>query len=191
MYRSGIYRSGTPLICTEVVHVPKWSKFRIWRKTCTEVVCTEMVMYRTGPNSDKQSECYYSMQEIVPYFKLPSHLFDKLEFTDFIKYDSKLLFHHNKKSSSYKVKIHLPFHSGTRWRQWTPSHGRRKYGTYCTAGWWCRRHGPDENEAGTSASSSISSVDMNHSSQFVVQRRTVSITLIERLIQWLIDKSST
>ena len=50
MYRSGIYRSGTPLTCTEVVHVPKWSKFRIWRKTCTEVVCTEMVMYRTGPN---------------------------------------------------------------------------------------------------------------------------------------------
>ena len=32
------------------LHVPKWSKFRIWRKTCTEVVCTEMVMYRTGPN---------------------------------------------------------------------------------------------------------------------------------------------
>jgi len=53
MYRSGIYRSGTPLTYTEVVHVPKWSKFQIWRKTCTEVVCTEMVMYelaltRTG-----------------------------------------------------------------------------------------------------------------------------------------------
>jgi len=45
-----MYRSGTPLTCTEVVHVPKWSKFRIWRKTCTEVECTEMVMYRTGPN---------------------------------------------------------------------------------------------------------------------------------------------
>ena len=37
--------------CTEVVHVPKWSKFRISRKTCTEVVCTEMVMYRTGPKT--------------------------------------------------------------------------------------------------------------------------------------------
>jgi len=38
LYRSGQY------------NVPKWSKFRICRKTCTEVVCTEMVMYRSGPN---------------------------------------------------------------------------------------------------------------------------------------------
>jgi len=37
---------------TEVVHVPKWSKFRFCRKTCTEAVCTEMVMYRSGPNPD-------------------------------------------------------------------------------------------------------------------------------------------
>jgi len=49
MYRSGLYRSGTPLTCTEVVHVPKWSKFRIWRKTCTEVPkwsCTELALTR-------------------------------------------------------------------------------------------------------------------------------------------------
>jgi len=46
----------TEVVYTEVVlrlHVPKWFKFRIWRKTGTEVVCTEMVMYRTGPNPIK------------------------------------------------------------------------------------------------------------------------------------------
>ena len=40
-YSAYTYRSS---ICTEV------SKFRICRKSCTEVVCTEMVMYRSGPN---------------------------------------------------------------------------------------------------------------------------------------------
>ena len=50
MYRSGMYRCGTLLTRTEVVHVPKWSKFRICGKSCTEVVCTEMVTYRSGPN---------------------------------------------------------------------------------------------------------------------------------------------
>jgi len=50
MYRSGMYRCGTLLTRTEVVHVPKWSKFRICRKSCNEVVCTKMVMYRSGPN---------------------------------------------------------------------------------------------------------------------------------------------
>ena len=55
MYRSGMYRNGTPLTCTEVVHVPMWSIFRICQKTCTGVVYTEMIMYRIGANPEKQA----------------------------------------------------------------------------------------------------------------------------------------
>jgi len=36
------------------------------------------------------------MQEIVPYFKLPSHLFDNLEFTDFINTILSSCYHRNK-----------------------------------------------------------------------------------------------
>jgi len=46
-----VLRTDVVLTRTEVglVHVSKWSKFRICRKTCNEMVCTEMVMYRSGP----------------------------------------------------------------------------------------------------------------------------------------------
>ena len=63
MYRSGMYRRGTLLTRTEIVHVPKWSKFRICRKTCTE-----MVMYRSDPNPSVAS----CLLHVVSYVQLAS-----------------------------------------------------------------------------------------------------------------------
>ena len=58
---NAMYRCGTLLTRTEVVHVPKWSKFRICRKSCTEVVCTEMIMYRSGPSPGANMSTIFGM----------------------------------------------------------------------------------------------------------------------------------